>query len=64
MCFALFIASGSFFFGQLRFVPKSLRIMPLMAALGVGPLVVLLYWMWRVRLRRSLRGMTMTRAIS
>lgn len=64
MCFALFIASGSFFFGQMRFVPKPLRIMPLMAALGVGPLVVLLYWMWRVRLRRSLRGMTMTRAIS
>ena len=64
MCFALFIASGSFFFGQMRFVPKPLRIMPLMAALGVGPLVVLLYWMWRVRLRRSLRGMTMIRAIS
>jgi len=62
MCFALFIASGSFFLGQMKFVPEPLRILPLMAALGVGPLFVLLYWMWRVRLRHSLRGMTMTNA--
>jgi hypothetical protein len=60
MCFALFIASGSFFFGQMRFVPEPVRKLPLMAALGIGPLVVLLYWMWRVRLRHSLRGMTMS----
>src|SRR6185503_14214839 len=56
MCFALFIASGSFFLGQMKFVPEPFRILPLMAALGVGPLFVLLYWMWRVRLRHSLRG--------
>jgi len=56
MCFALFIASGSFFLGQMKFVPEPFRILPLMAALGVGPLFVLLYGMWRVRLRHSLRG--------
>ncbi len=32
-------------------------VMPLMFALGLAPLVVLLYWMWRIRLRKSLRGL-------
>lgn len=57
MCFGLFIASGSFFFGQMKFLPQALRSMPLLSALGIAPLIVLLYWMWRVRLRRSLQGM-------
>ena len=57
MCFALFIATGSFFIGQMKFVPAPLRITPLLIALGVAPLLVLLYWMWRVRLRRRLTGM-------
>ena len=55
MCFALFVASGSFFLGQMKFVPEPVRILPLMFALGVAPLIVLLYWMWRVRLRQNLR---------
>jgi len=57
MCFGLFIASGSFFFGQVKFLPRPLRIAPLLAALGVAPLIVLLYWMWRIRLRKRLQGM-------
>ena len=62
MCFALFIASGSFFLGQMKFVPESVRSLPLMFVLGLAPLVVLLYWMWRVRLRRSLRGLIVSGA--
>ena len=57
MCFALFIASGSFFLGQMRFLPEPLRVLPLLAALAVAPLLVLLYWIWRVRVRRSVRGL-------
>jgi len=57
MCFGLFIASGSFFLGQMKFVPEPVRFLPLMFALALAPLVILLYWMWRVRLRRNLRGM-------
>lgn len=57
MCFGLFIASGSFFLGQMKFVPEPLRFEPLMFALALAPLVILLYWMWRVRLRQNLRGM-------
>jgi hypothetical protein len=49
MCFGLFIASGSFFFGQVKFIPKPLRIMPLITMAAVAPLLALLYWMWRVR---------------
>jgi hypothetical protein len=56
MCFGLFIASGSFFLGQASFLPQMLRIPALLAALGIAPLVVLLYWLWRIRARHGLRG--------
>lgn len=58
MCFGLFIASGSFFLGQMKFIPEPIRILPLLLLLGVAPLLVLLYWMWRVRLKQNLRGLT------
>lgn len=63
MCFGLFIASGSFFLGQAQFLPKPLRIFPLLAPLGVAPLFVLLYWMWRIRLRKRLQGMILRTAV-
>jgi hypothetical protein len=64
MCFGLFIASGSFFFGQTKFLPKPLRIGPLLGALGIAPLIVLLYWMWRIRLRKRLQGVILRPAAS
>ncbi len=57
MCFGLFIASGSFFLGQMKFIPEPVRFVPLIVVLAVSPLVVLLYWMWRVRIKQNLRGM-------
>ena len=57
MSFGLFIASGSFFLGQMKFIPEPIRIVPLLFALGVAPLGIMLYWMWRVRLKQNLRGM-------
>jgi hypothetical protein len=57
MCFGLFIATGSFFLGQMKFIPEPVRYVPVLAALGVAPLVILLYWIWRVRLRRKLAGL-------
>ncbi|MBL7996589.1 hypothetical protein JNM05_14575 [bacterium] len=53
MCFALFIASGSFFLGQADKIPEPLRIIPLLMALALAPLLLLLYWLWRVRIRRT-----------
>ena len=57
MCFGLFIATGSFFLGQMRFIPKAIRIVPLIYVLAIGPLGLLIYWLWRVRLRKNLRGL-------
>lgn len=59
MCFSLFIASGSFFLGQMKFLPEPVRILPLVGVLAIAPLPILLYWLWRVRIRQSLRGMIM-----
>jgi hypothetical protein len=52
MCFALFIATGSFFLGQAKVIPAPFRILPLLVALALAPLLVLPYWLWRVRVRR------------
>ena len=55
MCFALFIASGSFFLGQAKVFPKPIRIFPLLAIPAFLPLVILVYWMGRVLLTRWYR---------
>ena len=56
MCFALFIATGSFFLGQMKFIPEPVRIVPLLLVLAFAPLLFLLFWMWRVRVRGRLTG--------
>lgn len=56
MCFALFIGALSFFIGQADVIPKPLRILPMLALPVVAVLFTMIYWMWRIRLRRSLRG--------
>lgn len=58
MCFALFIASGSFFLGQAQVIPEPLRIMPLLVVLAIAPLVAMVYWVWRLRTRRT-RGISL-----
>jgi uncharacterized membrane protein len=52
MCFALFVASGSFFLGQAQVFPKPMRIYPLLAIPALLPLVLLLYWLVRVLFTR------------
>lgn len=56
MCFALFIAALSFFIGQAGVFPEPIRIRPLLALPVLVVLVTMFYWLWRVRIRRSLRG--------
>jgi uncharacterized membrane protein len=48
MCFALFIATASFFLGQAKVIPKPIRIMPLLAMPVLLVLVLMLYWLARV----------------
>ena len=52
MCFALFIASGSFFLGQADEIPEALRIWPALFTLALLPLAAIPYFLWRVRGRR------------
>ncbi len=56
MCFALFIATGSFFLGQADEIPEPLRITALLVVLALAPLLLMLYWLWRVRIRKTFRG--------
>jgi len=59
MCFALFIASGSFFLGQAQLIPKPYRNYAILAIPAFAPLVAMVYWLWRVR-RKSYRPLTRT----
>jgi uncharacterized membrane protein len=62
MCLALFIAAGSFFLGQADEIPEPIRIFPLLAIPSFLPLLVMLYWLWRVRIRQAFRGIAGTGA--
>jgi hypothetical protein len=55
MCFSLFIASGSFFLGQAKVIPKPIRIVPLLAIPALLPLVLMFYWLLRVRFTKWYR---------
>jgi uncharacterized membrane protein len=55
MCFSLFIASGSFFLGQAKVIPKPIRFFPLLAFLALLPLALMLYWLVRVRFTKWYR---------
>jgi uncharacterized membrane protein len=57
MCFGLFIASGSFFLGQQQVFPSAIRKQYILAPLAILPLVLLIYWLVRVRIRKRAPGM-------
>ncbi|MBT9444732.1 MAG: hypothetical protein IV086_03425 [Hyphomonadaceae bacterium] len=50
MCFSLFIASGSFFLGQMQVQPKWMRESALPFVLALAPLAALVFWLVWVRL--------------
>src|SRR5262249_2376100 len=69
MCYGLFIASGSFFFGPSnrplrllstigigRHLPRGLFSIPVYLVLTVAPLVLLVFWLLRVRFSRAYKG--------
>jgi hypothetical protein len=61
MSMALWIAALSFFIGQAKVIPEPIRIMPLLALPVLAVLATMLYWLWRVRIRKSVRGLTRIR---
>jgi len=56
MCLGLLIAAASFFLGPPRRVPEIIRIPALLPIPVLVPLLAMLYWLWRVRIRRNYRG--------
>jgi uncharacterized membrane protein len=59
MSFALLVASLSL--GQVKVLPKVIRSGPVLAIPPLVVLVTMLYWLWRVRARRSTRGIVLVR---
>ena len=55
VCFALFIASGSLFLGQPQVFPKALQDSGLLAIPALLPLVLLIFWLLRVRLTKRFK---------
>lgn len=53
MCFAFFIATGSFFLGQQDVLPQAVRGSPMLWVLAFAPFALMLFWLVRVRFSRS-----------
>jgi len=57
MCYGWFIATGSFFLGKQQEFPVALRKQYLLVPLAVLPLILLVYWLVRVRVgKRTISG--------
>jgi uncharacterized membrane protein len=55
MSLAFFMATGSFFFGQPKFVPEILKETKLSIVFGLAPLVLMIFWLIRIRVWPKLR---------
>src|SRR6202045_455290 len=60
MCFGWFIATGSFFLGQQQVFPAWLRGSPALLVPAVLPLVLLIFWMIRIRFTTAYKGISMS----
>ena len=56
MCFALFIAAGSFFLGQPQVFPAALRKTNLLFIPAFLPLLLMIFWLFRVRFTNAYQG--------
>lgn len=53
MCYALWLASGSFFIGRAKVIPAPIRVTPVLWAIALLPLAAMGYHAWRLRGRRA-----------
>jgi uncharacterized membrane protein len=53
---ALFVASGSFFFGQQDRIPAAILATPIPMVLGIAPLPLMAFWWIRTRLPRAFKS--------
>lgn len=61
MCFALFIATGSFFLGQQDVMPRAVRGSDVLFVLAFAPLALMFVWLVRIRLARKTGVFTLQR---
>ena len=59
MCFGLFIATGSFFLGQQQVFPAFIRKTNLLFVPAILPLILLIFWLVRVRFTKAYNGKSM-----
>jgi hypothetical protein len=58
LCFAMWVAAASFFWGPPNRVPELIRIPALLPIPVLVPIAVMFYWLWRMRGKRRPRGIT------
>ena len=56
MCFAMFIATGSFFLGQQQVFPAFLRGTKILFLAAILPLPLMIFWLIRVRFTKTYKG--------
>ena len=54
MCFAFFIATGSFFLGQQDVLPRAVRGSPILFLLAFAPFAIMAFWLVRMRFGKAL----------
>lgn len=54
MCFAFFIATGSFFLGQQKVLPQIVRGSPILFVLAFAPFALMVFWLVRVRFSKTI----------
>jgi hypothetical protein len=64
MCFALFIATGSFFLGQQDVLPQAMRGSPLLFVPALAPFAVMLFWLVRLRVSGMVGRLSGRRALA
>lgn len=64
MCFALFIATGSFFLGQQDVLPMAVRGSPILFVLAFAPFALMLFWLVRVRYSRMFGQLKLRDAVA
>jgi uncharacterized membrane protein len=57
VCFAMWVAAASFFWGPPGRVPEIINIPMLLPIPVLAPIVVMLYWIWKIRVKKTLRGL-------
>lgn len=62
MCFAFFIATGSFFMGQQDVLPPVVRGSPVLFVLAFAPFAVMAFWLVRVRIGKRFPSRLVTAA--